>query len=92
MSLSSQNSCSLRPPGSSPIHDFLERPGRALSRDAILKLNAVWAARLRAAAEHRSLCHRRCAPRWNRNPRTPRYIRTIRDAGYRFEPGSMEDD
>jgi DNA-binding response OmpR family regulator len=69
---------------------FLERPGRALSRDTIL--NAVWGTTVFVLPRSIDRCVTTLRAKVEPDPRRPRYIRTIRDVGYRFEPGSMDGE
>ena len=64
---------------------FLERPGRALSRDTIL--NAVWGDTVFVLPRSIDRCVTTLRAKVEPDPHRPRYIRTIRDVGYRFEPG-----
>jgi DNA-binding response OmpR family regulator len=65
---------------------FLERPGRALSRDTIL--NAVWGSTVFVLPRSIDRCVTTLRAKVEPDPHKPRYIRTIRDVGYRFEPGT----
>jgi DNA-binding response OmpR family regulator len=65
---------------------FVSRPGRALSRDGIL--DAVWG--YSAIVTQRSIdrCVATLRAKIEADPHRPAFIQTIRDIGYRFEPGS----
>jgi DNA-binding response OmpR family regulator len=67
---------------------FLERPGRALSRDTIL--NAVWGNSVFVLPRSIDRCVTTLRAKVEPDPRRPRYIRTIRDIGYRFEPAAPD--
>ena len=61
------------------------RPGCALSRDVIL--NAVWGTSVFVTPRSIDRCVATLRSKVEPNPHTPVYIQTIRDIGYRFEPG-----
>jgi DNA-binding response OmpR family regulator len=63
---------------------FLQRPGCALSRDVIL--NAVWGHAVFVLPRSIDRCVTTLRAKIEDDPRKPRYIQTIRDVGYRFEP------
>jgi DNA-binding response OmpR family regulator len=66
------------------VHEFFaKRPGRALTRDQML--DGVWGDEI--VVKHRSVdrCVTTLRGKIAIDPRHPRYIRTIRDIGYRFE-------
>ena len=63
---------------------FASRPGRALSRDAIL--NAVWGSSVFVTPRSIDRCVATLRAKIEPDPRNPVYIHTIRDIGYRFEP------
>jgi DNA-binding response OmpR family regulator len=63
---------------------FLQRPGCALSRDTIL--NAVWGRSVFVLPRSIDRCITTLRAKVEPDPRKPRYIHTIRDVGYRFEP------
>lgn len=63
---------------------FLERPGRALSRDTIL--NAVWGSSVFVTPRSIDRCVTTLRAKLEPDPRRPSYIHTLRDVGYRFEP------
>jgi DNA-binding response OmpR family regulator len=65
---------------------FLERPGRALSRDTIL--NAVWGNSVFVTPRSIDRCVTTLRAKVEPDPRRPTYIHTLRDIGYRFEPGA----
>jgi DNA-binding response OmpR family regulator len=64
---------------------FLARPGCALARDTIL--NAVWGTTVFVLPRSIDRCVTTLRAKIEPDPRRPRYIHTIRDIGYRFEPG-----
>jgi DNA-binding response OmpR family regulator len=65
---------------------FASRPGCALSRDTIL--NAVWGNAVFVTGRSVDRCVATLRSKVEPDPHRPVYIRTIRDIGYRFEPGS----
>lgn len=65
---------------------FASRPGCALPRDAIL--NAVWGSSVFVMARSIDRCVATLRAKIEPDPRNPLYIQTVRDIGYRFEPGS----
>ena len=65
---------------------FLERPGRALSRDTIL--NAVWGSSVFVTPRSIDRCVTTLRAKVEPDPRRPTFIHTLRDIGYRFELGS----
>jgi DNA-binding response OmpR family regulator len=65
---------------------FLEKPGRALSRDTIL--NAVWGNSVFVTPRSIDRCVTTLRAKVEPDPRKPTYIHTLRDIGYRFEPGA----
>ena len=64
---------------------FVTRPGRALSRDAIL--DAVWGRLVFVTGRSIDRCVATLRAKIEPQPHKPTYIHTIRDVGYRFEPG-----
>jgi DNA-binding response OmpR family regulator len=64
---------------------FASRPGCALSRDVIL--NAVWGTSVFVTPRSIDRCIATLRSKVEPNPHAPVYIQTIRDIGYRFEPG-----
>lgn len=64
---------------------FASRPGRALTRDDIL--DAVWGRSIIVTPRSIDRCVVRLRAKVEPDPRNPIYIQTIRDIGYRFEPG-----
>jgi DNA-binding response OmpR family regulator len=60
------------------------RPGRALTRDSIL--DAVWGSSVFVTPRSIDRCVTTLRAKIEPLPRSPRYIQTIRDVGYRFEP------
>jgi DNA-binding response OmpR family regulator len=63
---------------------FAERPGRALSRDAIL--DAVWGSAIFVTPRSIDRCVATLRAKVEPEPHRPIYIHTIREIGYRFEP------
>jgi DNA-binding response OmpR family regulator len=63
---------------------FLERPGRALSRDTIL--DAVWGSAVFVTPRSIDRCVTTLRAKLEGDARRPAYIHTLRDIGYRFEP------
>jgi DNA-binding response OmpR family regulator len=64
---------------------FAGRPGCALSRDAIL--NAVWGRSVFVTPRSIDRCVATLRAKVEPDPHNPTYIQTIREIGYRFEPG-----
>ena len=64
---------------------FLSKPGRALARDTIL--NAVWGRSVFVTARSVDRCVTTLRAKIEDDARRPRHILTIRDIGYRFDPG-----
>ncbi len=60
------------------------RPGRALTRDDIL--DAVWGSAVFVTQRSIDRCVTTLRAKIEPVPHSPRYIQTIRDIGYRFEP------
>ena len=69
---------------------FAARPGCALSRDTIL--NAVWGNAVFVTGRSVDRCVATLRSKVEPDPHRPAYIRTIRDIGYRFEPGGNSDE
>ena len=65
---------------------FASRPGCALSRDAIL--NAVWGSSVFVTPRSIDRCVATLRAKIEPDPHNPTFIHTIREIGYRFEPGS----
>lgn len=63
---------------------FLERPGRALTRDMII--NGVWGSDVIVTTRSVDRCITTLRGKIERDPHGPMHIQTIRDVGYRFEP------
>jgi DNA-binding response OmpR family regulator len=63
---------------------FASRPGRALARDTIL--NAVWGASVFVTPRSIDRCVATLRSKVEPDPHSPKYIQTIREIGYRFEP------
>jgi DNA-binding response OmpR family regulator len=61
------------------------RPGRALARNDIL--NAVWGSSVMVTPRSVDRCVTTLRAKIEPDPHSPTYIHTIRDVGYRFEPG-----
>jgi DNA-binding response OmpR family regulator len=66
---------------------FTARPGRALSRDAIL--SAVWGSSVFVTPRSIDRCVATLRAKVEPTPHSPIYIQTIRDIGYRFEPSGV---
>jgi DNA-binding response OmpR family regulator len=64
---------------------FAPRPGCALARDSIL--NAVWGNSVIVTPRSIDRCVAHLRAKIEPDPHNPTYIQTIRDIGYRFEPG-----
>jgi len=64
---------------------FASRAGCALTRDDIL--NAVWGHSVIVTPRSIDRCVATLRAKVEADPRCPVYIQTIRDVGYRFEPG-----
>lgn len=64
---------------------FTRNSGRALTRDKIL--NGVWGEDLIVTDRSVDRCINTLRNKVEPNPETPQFIQTIRDVGYRFEPG-----
>ena len=62
---------------------FVRQAGRALTRDQIL--SAVWGRHVLVTSRSVDRCVTTLRGKIETNPRRPRWIRTIRDVGYRFE-------
>ncbi len=67
---------------------FVKRPGRAVTRNEIL--NAVWGRSVIVTARSVDRCVTTLRGKIEQDSRSPRHIVTIRDIGYRFEPGDGE--
>jgi DNA-binding response OmpR family regulator len=65
---------------------FAARPGCALSRDAIL--NAVWGSSVFVTPRSIDRCVATLRSKVEPDPHNPTYIQTIREIGYRFDPGT----
>ena len=64
---------------------FATRPGCALSRDVIL--NAVWGSSVFVTPRSIDRCVATLRAKIEPDPHNPTYVHTIREIGYRFEPG-----
>ena len=64
---------------------FAGHPGRALPRDLIL--DAVWGTSVFVTPRSIDRCVTTLRAKVEPNPRDPIYIQTVRDVGYRFDPG-----
>lgn len=67
---------------------LVRRSGRALTRDQIL--DAVWGEHLFVTGRSVDRCITTLRHKIESDPRRPRYIQTVREVGYRFEPGDGE--
>lgn len=63
---------------------FLENPGKALTRTTIM--NHVWGNAIIVTRRSVDRCVTTLRAKIEDDPRSPRFIRTIRDVGYRFDP------
>jgi DNA-binding response OmpR family regulator len=66
---------------------FASHPGRALRRDLIL--DAVWGTSVFVTPRSIDRCVTTLRAKIEPNPHEPIYIQTVRDIGYRFEPGGV---
>ena len=64
---------------------FATRPGCALSRDTIL--NAVWGSSVFVTPRSIDRCVATLRAKVEPDPHNPMFIQTVREIGYRFEPG-----
>ena len=64
---------------------FASRPGCALSRDTIL--NAVWGSSIFVTPRSIDRCVATLRAKVEPDPHNPVFIQTVREIGYRFEPG-----
>jgi DNA-binding response OmpR family regulator len=62
---------------------FLQRPGRALTRDSIM--NAVWGNAVMVTSRSVDRCVTTLRSKIEPDPNRPKFIHTIREIGYRFE-------
>jgi DNA-binding response OmpR family regulator len=62
---------------------FLQRPGRALTRDSIM--NSVWGSDILVTCRSVDRCVTTLRSKIEPDPHRPKFIQTIRDVGYRFE-------
>ncbi|HEX7069873.1 MAG TPA: response regulator transcription factor, partial [Rhodothermales bacterium] len=67
------------------LEHFVKRAGRALTRDSIL--DAVWGDDVIVTDRSVDRCVTTLRAKIEDDTRKPRFIQTIRDIGYRFEPG-----
>ena len=65
---------------------FVKRAGRALTRDSIL--DAVWGGEVLVTDRSVDRCVTTLRAKIEADPHHPKFIQTIRDIGYRFEPGT----
>ena len=65
---------------------FTTRPGCALSRDTIL--NAVWGSSVFVTPRSIDRCVATLRAKVEPDPHNPVFIQTVREIGYRFEPGN----
>jgi DNA-binding response OmpR family regulator len=68
------------------LEHFLQRQGRALTRDGIM--NAVWGNAIMVTARSVDRCVTTLRGKIEPDPHRPIFIHTIREIGYRFEPVS----
>ncbi len=71
------------------LEHYLQRPGRALTRDGIM--NAVWGNAIMVTARSVDRCVTTLRSKIEPDPHRPIFIHTIREIGYRFEPGAAKD-
>jgi DNA-binding response OmpR family regulator len=64
---------------------FLQRPGRALTREGIM--NAVWGNSIMVTSRSVDRCVTTLRGKIEPDPHRPTFIQTIREIGYRFELG-----
>lgn len=64
---------------------FCDKPGKALTRDTII--NVVWSRSIINTNRSVDRCVNTLRKKIEQDPSRPRYIHSIRDIGYRFEPG-----
>ena len=69
------------------LEHFLQRPGRALTRDGIM--NAVWGNAIMVTARSVDRCVTTLRSKIEPDPHRPVFIHTIREIGYRFEEVSV---
>ena len=69
---------------------FVKRPGRAITRKEIL--NAVWGYSVIVTGRSVDRCVATLRGKIESDTRAPKHIITIRDIGYRFEPGDDADE
>jgi DNA-binding response OmpR family regulator len=67
------------------LEHFVARPGRAMTRSEIL--NAVWGHSVIVTLRSVDRCVTTLRAKVEDDPHKPQHIITIRDIGYRFEPG-----
>jgi DNA-binding response OmpR family regulator len=67
---------------------FLQRPGRAFTRDSIM--NAVWGNTIMVTARSVDRCVTTLRGKIEPDPHRPMFIHTIREIGYRFETGPTD--
>ena len=67
---------------------FVDRAGRALTRDEIM--TQVWGDDVLVTSRSVDRCVATLRAKIESDPHRPRHVRTIRDIGYRFEGGDEE--
>mgnify|MGYP001256699715 CR=1 FL=1 len=67
----------------------MARQGCALTRDDIL--NVVWGHSIMVTPRSVDRCVATLRAKIEPDPHTPAFIHTIRDIGYRFEPGKLAE-
>ena len=67
---------------------FLQRPGRALTRENIL--NAVWGNSVMVTTRSVDRCVTTLRSKIEPDPHRPAFIHTIREIGYRFEEQELK--
>jgi DNA-binding response OmpR family regulator len=65
------------------------RAGRAVTRDQVL--DAVWGDHIFVTARSVDRCVTTLRSKVEADPHRPRFIQTVREVGYRFEPGGREE-
>jgi DNA-binding response OmpR family regulator len=71
------------------LEHFVQHPGRAMTRTELL--NAVWGRSVIVTARSVDRCVTTLRGKIEPDVRHPRHVITIRDIGYRFEPGDDGD-
>jgi len=69
---------------------FLENPGKAMTRGTIM--NKVWGSSIMVTQRSVDRCVTTLRAKVEDDPHSPAHIITIRDVGYRFEPGEGREN